>query len=586
MKDVKTGRKQPTLAAFGFTKSVVTSTGSNVRVHMDNYVECEDDEKGKTTGVVCPYCTGGSKRTFTSNQYLNHHITYKHPGHENIPKTAAETYNVLSTKKSSPLPNGKFCLDAENSSILTDTVKSEDHVKKTKRQSKRSSYTLYFKLKVLKDLENIAEDKAIKDKHKYIAEKYKIGKSMVWKWKKQKNELSAEAEKLQTKRSRMGTDSASTARTRRLLRKYRSKLYPLAEQTIVSEFRKQRAVGMKVSGRWFKIKMKKAVREFYGNEAADKFKGSNNWLRRFVKRNGIAIRRRTNKQKIGNSSKLPIIQSFHRQLRKDLNSKRRREGLVEFDQKWGRWPPNRRYNVDQVPCPFVINQDQTYEERGSTSVWISQPGSGLDKRQCTLQLCIQPQEPQKIPPAVIFRGKGNVSPIEKAAYHKNVHVYWQNNAWMDGVVAMDWIRNTFAPNVDKAVENVLFLDNLNCQVTGDFYKVCKEVASTLVYALPAEETDKCQPIDQGEGYLIKKLMGQELDKYLEQSDNLTKWQSSLTAGERRILITHWLGEAWETVGLNYPNYRKKLFEKTGLLMTVDGSEDHLIKPDGFDDYSF
>ena len=76
------------------------------------------------------YYTGGSKRTFTSNQYLNHHITYKHPGHENIPKTAAETCDVLSPKKSSPLPNGKFCLDAENSSILTDTVKREDHVKK------------------------------------------------------------------------------------------------------------------------------------------------------------------------------------------------------------------------------------------------------------------------------------------------------------------------------------------------------------------------------------------------------------------------------------------------------------------------
>eukprot|EP00794_Sanderia_malayensis_P001546 gene1546-1709_t len=148
---------------------------------------------------------------------------------------------------------------------------------------------------------------------------------------------------------------------------------------------------------------------------------------------------------------------------------------------------------------------------------------------------------------------------EKAVYHKNVHVYWQSNAWMDRAVAGEWVRNTFAPNVDKTVENVLFLDNLNCQVTGDFHNVCKELASTLVYALPAEEKDKCQPVDQGDGYLIKKLMGQQLDKYLEQSDNLLKWQSSLTAGERRILITHWL---------------------------VDGSEDHLIKPDGFDNYSF
>ncbi len=133
-------------------------------------------------------------------------------------------------------------------------------------------------------------------------------------------------------------------------------------------------------------------------------------------------------------------------------------------------------------------------------MWISEPGSGLDKRQFTLQLCIQPQEPQNISPAVIFREKGNISPTEKAAYHKNVHVYWQINAWMDKAVSEERVRKTFAPNVDKTAENVLFLDNLNCKVTGDFHNICKEFASTLVYALPAEETDKYQLFDQGKGY--------------------------------------------------------------------------------------
>eukprot|EP00794_Sanderia_malayensis_P001547 gene1547-1710_t len=249
-----TVRKQPTLAAFGFTKLVVTPTGSDVRLHLDNYIESEDNEEGKT-GVVCPYCTEG-ERTFTSIQYLNHHITYKHPDHENITKTTPEVYNASPTKKSSPAENPNIPI------TVFDTVnKSGGSVKKAKGQSTRSSYTLYFKLKVLKDLENIAEDKAIKDKHKYIAEKYKIGKSMVRQWKKQKNDLAPEAEKLKKKKSRTGIDSAATSRTRRLLRKYRYKQYPLAEQNIVSEFRKQRSVGMKVNGRWFTIKMRRAIRE-------------------------------------------------------------------------------------------------------------------------------------------------------------------------------------------------------------------------------------------------------------------------------------------------------------------------------------
>ena len=123
-------------------------------------------------------------------------------------------------------------------------------------------------------------------------------------------------------------------------------------------------------------------------------------------------------------------------------------------------------------------------------------------------------------------------------------------------------------------------------MTEEFHSVCRELASTVVYPLPPDETDKCQPVDQGVGNLIKELMGKELDKYLEKEDNLNKWQSSLSAGERRILITQWLAEAWQTRSTNYPENSKRLFQKTGLLMTANGSDDKLIKPEGFEDYTF
>ena len=157
---------------------------------------------------------------------------------------------------------------------------------------------------------------------------------------------------------------------------------------------------------------------------------------------------------------------------------------------------------------------------------------------------------------------------------------------MDGEVAKSWVENTFAPNVDKTEENVLFLDNLSCQVSEDFYKECSVTANTVLYTLPPEETDKVRPIDQGEGYLIKKLIGTELDKYLEVEANYDKWCSGLTAGERRVLITKWVANAWETINLKYPNFRRKLFLKTGLLMTTDGSGDEHIRPQGFENYSF
>jgi len=52
------------------------------------------------------------------------------------------------------------------------------------------------------------------------------------------------------------------------------------------------------------------------------------------------------------------------------------------------------------------------------------------------------------------------------------------------------------------------------------------------------------------------------------------YDSKLTASERRILISHWVGEAWNKLcAPEYDNLRRRCWEKTGCLMTADGSED-------------
>ena len=49
-------------------------------------------------------------------------------------------------------------------------------------------------------------------------------------------------------------------------------------------------------------------------------------------------------------------------------------------------------------------------------MWVSQPSSGLAKRQATLQLCICAEGQQNFKPAIVFRRKGNVNADEKAEY--------------------------------------------------------------------------------------------------------------------------------------------------------------------------
>ena len=78
---------------------------------------------------------------------------------------------------------------------------------------------------------------------------------------------------------------------------------------------------------------------------------------------------------------------------------------------------------------------------------------------------------------------------------------------------------------------------------------------------------------------------------LDHNDNVDLWtataDASLSARERRILITHWVGKAWEKIHEASENYSKCLwryFEKTGCLITADGSGDEKINPEGLQDY--
>ena len=124
-----------------------------------------------------------------------------------------------------------------------------------------------------------------------------------------------------------------------------------------------------------------------------------------------------------------------------------------------------------------LEQDQTYEFEGSKQIWISQPGSGLDKRQATLQLCIKAEGEQTVKPAIIFRGKGNVLSAEKDKYDDDVHVYFQSNAWMDAEVNLEWTEHTLKDGLkdDLNTEKVLFADNVGFQQTQAFHEACREM---------------------------------------------------------------------------------------------------------------
>ena len=189
--------------------------------------------------------------------------------------------------------------------------------------------------------------------------------------------------------------------------------------------------------------------------------------------------------------------------------------------------------------------------------------------------------------SVIFRGTGKrISPVEKDAYHKNVDVFFQENAWADQKFCMEWAQRSYRKSLMRGrshlpqERSILLMDNLHAQTTDAFKEFLSERCNTLAWYFPANNTDEVQPVDAGVGRMLKVEVGRQLDIWLGQADNLEKWESNkLTASDRRVLITQWVGPAMDIVD-NRPDYRFRLFEKCGMAMTVGGSGDERITLEG------
>ena len=129
-------------------------------------------------------------------------------------------------------------------------------------------------------------------------------------------------------------------------------------------------------------------------------------------------------------------------------------------------------------------------------IWITQPGSGLDKRQCTLQIVTRAEgEQPRI--AIIFRGQGKrISLDEKIAWHQDVDVYWQCNAWADTKVSLEWVKGMLSKSVQGLNRFALFLDNLKSQESDEFKSAVAALNGVAWFGLK-NATDLWQVADAG-----------------------------------------------------------------------------------------
>jgi hypothetical protein len=113
-------------------------------------------------------------------------------------------------------------------------------------------------------------------------------------------------------------------------------------------------------------------------------------------------------------------------------------------------------------------------------------------------------------------------------------------------------------------------------VTAEFKKL-----NCITSYIPGGCTGFIQVLDVSLNKTLKALVAQaaedHADKYASQYE-----EGWFTVSDRRVLLTKWVGEAWERLHIEYKDKIVRTFRQVGLSLNPDGSEDHEIKIKGLD----
>ena len=117
-----------------------------------------------------------------------------------------------------------------------------------------------------------------------------------------------------------------------------------------------------------------------------------------------------------------------------------------------------------------------------------------------------------------------ISLDEIKAYHLDVDVYSQGNAWSDTTFRVEWVKQTLKEGIKQldTKEFVLFSDNLTAQVSDEFLQVAREI-NGIVWFGPPGATDSWQPVDCGIGCMLKQKVSRIQDDWLEHDNNVDLW---------------------------------------------------------------
>lgn len=393
------------------------------------------------------------------------------------------------------------------------------------------SFTAGEKLKVIREAEEIGNRAA--------GRKYSISESCVRDWRKKKEILK------------------SSNKNRRAFRSGIRK-FPQVEEQLSSYIQDRRQHGFAISTEIAQLKAAQIAKEL--QIPNEDFKASRGWLRRFMNRNGLSIRKRTSIcQRLPDAyeEKLLAFQRYVIRLREENNFSMGQIG-----------------NADETPVYFDMPADSTINAVGDKSVRVRT--CGYEKQRCTVMLTVL-ADGKKLAPFIIFKRK-TLPKGEK--FPAGVIVRCQEKGWMDNALVLDWVKCVWErrPGALLKLKNMLVLDSFRGHMTDDVKKKLQE-GKTEQVCIPGGMTSLLQPLD----VCINRPFKAHLKHFYLEWMATTVHETTPTGRLKKptlTLICDWILAAWNLI----PNdLVAKSFKKCCISNSLDGNDDSAVWDDNDDD---
>jgi hypothetical protein len=363
--------------------------------------------------------------------------------------------------------------------------------------------------------------------------------------------------------------------------------FPLLEDQLHTLILEKRKIGRKVGENWIRRNARIEFEKLWPYKVtvverkkvfAD-MSFSNGWLAGFLRRKNLSLRQPTKKAQA-------IPQDYKEKIISWLQFNRR--AMAKFNFKLSEIA-----NMDQTPISFEFLDNKTYDTKGVKTVFVKQTGSGWDRRQATLQIIVHADGIQRCKPLLVFHGKNldyrqkpKSSNLKKEYkfYDPRVEVMFNPKAWSNTDLMVEWIKHLYTPatnfpcfprNSTQRPPRFLSLDVFAGQKTKEVIDSFKAINCTTSF-IPGGTTGFIQVCDTSINKSLKSRIEELADQYIDEHE--VEWvEGKYSVGQRRILLTKWVAQAWEDIHKEDGDMIRRAFKQVGLGLPIDGSRDHEIK---------